>query len=342
MNRLKMSGQAGFSLIELMIAMLLGLMLTAGAIQVLLSTQQSYRLQENMSRVQENGRFAVELIARDLRMTGFSHCGALGALAIHNNVKGAGNTADPAFEYSSEPVIRPATDVPAVDGSDSVFVRYMHESGLRVVDVNDGKGNPNNANIKVGGNALGLKQDDVVTVTNCRESDTFRITNKPQETDDENQQVTLAHAANANLAPKLKGSYADGDRLLQAVSARWYVGDTGRVHEDGSAIRALYREAGNGPEAIVDDVETMRIHYGIDDTGNREADRYTRAAGVTDWSSVAAVRVSLMLQTADGNLADSDQTVIFDNAIRHVTDRRVRRVFATTVALRNSSAGGSL
>lgn len=63
--------QNGFSLIELMIAMVLGLVLIAGVVNVFLASSQTYRLQEAMFRVQESGRFALDFMLRDLRDSGF-------------------------------------------------------------------------------------------------------------------------------------------------------------------------------------------------------------------------------------------------------------------------------
>lgn len=69
----KYKEQGGFSLVELMIAMLLGLVLIYGVINVFLSSSQTYRLQEAMFRVQESGRFALDIIAQDLRDAGFQN-----------------------------------------------------------------------------------------------------------------------------------------------------------------------------------------------------------------------------------------------------------------------------
>ena len=63
--------RSGFALIELLIAMVLGLLLMTGAIQVMLSSKQTFRANEDMSRIQENGRFALDLLIRDVRMAGF-------------------------------------------------------------------------------------------------------------------------------------------------------------------------------------------------------------------------------------------------------------------------------
>ena len=75
MNFLRIANkQQGMTLIEILIALVLGLFLLAGIFQIFLSSKQSYRMQENMSRMQENGRFAMEFISRDVRMADYRAC----------------------------------------------------------------------------------------------------------------------------------------------------------------------------------------------------------------------------------------------------------------------------
>ncbi|CAN7442895.1 PilW family protein [Pseudomonas sp. LjRoot71] len=64
--------QLGLSVVELMVAMALGLLLMTGVIQVFLSSRQTYAANEAMGRLQENGRFALEFIARSARIAGYT------------------------------------------------------------------------------------------------------------------------------------------------------------------------------------------------------------------------------------------------------------------------------
>jgi type IV pilus assembly protein PilW len=61
----------GLSLVELLVAMAVGLLLTAGVLTIFVNSRQTYRVQDNLSRLQENGRFALTLVGNALRMTGF-------------------------------------------------------------------------------------------------------------------------------------------------------------------------------------------------------------------------------------------------------------------------------
>ncbi|ARU27615.1 hypothetical protein CBR65_09340 [Cellvibrio sp. PSBB006] len=81
-----MRKQAGLSLIELMIAITLGLILMAGVIQVFLSSRVTFATQQAMSRVQETGRLAVEFMARDIRMAGYMGCTSRSGLSLTQQV----------------------------------------------------------------------------------------------------------------------------------------------------------------------------------------------------------------------------------------------------------------
>lgn len=69
------SRQSGMTLIEIMVALVISLFLLAGLLQMFFATRQSARTQENLSRVQENGRFGIEYINRVIRQAGYRYSG---------------------------------------------------------------------------------------------------------------------------------------------------------------------------------------------------------------------------------------------------------------------------
>ena len=71
----------GVSLVELMIAMVLGLLVGAGIVAVFASTSNSRRAQEQLARLQEEGRFAITQIKNDLAMAGAQYCTGTGGSA---------------------------------------------------------------------------------------------------------------------------------------------------------------------------------------------------------------------------------------------------------------------
>jgi type IV pilus assembly protein PilW len=61
----------GFSLVELMVALVITLILTAGIAQIFLSSKKSFTIQESLGRVQENGRYAIDTLVTDVRRAGY-------------------------------------------------------------------------------------------------------------------------------------------------------------------------------------------------------------------------------------------------------------------------------
>jgi type IV pilus assembly protein PilW len=66
--------QSGMTLIEIMIALLIGAFLIGGVLEIFINSKQTYRVQEGLSRLQENGRFAMDFLAKDIRKAGYKEC----------------------------------------------------------------------------------------------------------------------------------------------------------------------------------------------------------------------------------------------------------------------------
>ena len=66
--------QNGLTLIELLIAMLLGTLMILGATSMFTANKRVYKEVDYQGRLAENARFAMEIMIRDLRMTGFIGC----------------------------------------------------------------------------------------------------------------------------------------------------------------------------------------------------------------------------------------------------------------------------
>jgi type IV pilus assembly protein PilW len=109
---------AGFSLVELMVAITLGLLISTVAVQFILSSRVTYNAVETNSRIQENARFALSFLARDLRMAGYSETGNLpgyfyhGPCGVHDNCTfngtgkafdGTGSASDQVAVWRSSP-----------------------------------------------------------------------------------------------------------------------------------------------------------------------------------------------------------------------------------------------
>ena len=87
--------QNGLTLIELLIAMLLGTLMILGATSMFTANKRVYKEIDYQGRLAENARFAMEMMIRDLRMTGFIGCAIQQDVSSDLNII-TGTTPDPA------------------------------------------------------------------------------------------------------------------------------------------------------------------------------------------------------------------------------------------------------
>lgn len=109
------SRQSGFSLIELMVAMVLGLIVSAGIITLFSSTSKANRAQTQLARMQEQGRFTVQRVVDDLRMGTAQFCNNSGGLPSN-----AGSSVTPIYlqdRINTPLVLVDAQNIPGVNYS---------------------------------------------------------------------------------------------------------------------------------------------------------------------------------------------------------------------------------
>jgi type IV pilus assembly protein PilW len=78
--------QAGFTVVEILVALAAGLILAVGILQVFLSSKQTYQVGDQMSRLQENSRLAVDNLGRSIRMAGSVGCNSQMVSTIFNTL----------------------------------------------------------------------------------------------------------------------------------------------------------------------------------------------------------------------------------------------------------------
>jgi type IV pilus assembly protein PilW len=339
--------QQGLTLIELMVSMVLSLILMAGVIQVFLANKQAYRFAESLSRNQENGRFAAEFLARELRMAGY-----LGCATLRNTTPNiqANQPAAPApqIELDMDKAIEGSDDVGAgntwgaIEGTDVVTIRGGNLEGANLT----GNLVTENANIQINYDArtkpLPWEAGSVLMVTDCQDADIFRATNisKTTTNDTKNgkdfvlQKTTIAHSSAQNSSNFLSKAYGPGSKVMSWETISYYVADDPDTGEP-----ALYRDQYDGltsdDDALIEGVEDMQILYGEDTDGDGNADIYRNAAAVASWANVVSARVSLLVRSTEPFVLTEQQNLAWTGRAIDTSDRRLRQIFTTTIALRN-------
>ncbi|MEE9358350.1 MAG: hypothetical protein V3U62_08730, partial [Sedimenticolaceae bacterium] len=117
--------QVGAGLVEIMVAIAIGLFLVAGIGQIFVSSKQTYRVTEASSRLQENGRFAMIIMAEDIRMAGFRGCGSEG-LKINNGLKLDKTTGEISAGYQFNQAVVGKTE----NSKDFITIQYALDRGI--------------------------------------------------------------------------------------------------------------------------------------------------------------------------------------------------------------------
>jgi type IV pilus assembly protein PilW len=344
--------QTGLTIVELMVALVLGLILLGSTVQIFQSNRQTYRIGEALARVQENGRFAMQAIAHDLRMAGFIGCGSRrGPLNDpltfqYNNVSG-----DAAYDEL------PANTIQVIDQDDGL----ASPAGLTVCDGAGADGvrcQASDAFVVVRGseNALTMLDNmaDVSDTLTVRDGFADSDANAPfLVTDCLRGDLFLAVDPNdTEIQPNddLQQAYSAGASVLPLVWSTYFVA----TQNGGDGIPSLYRRdnlAADPPVEIARGVEGMQILLGRDTDNDSFADTYISpdTAGI-DWTEIVTLRVSLLVKSQNDFVTDTPAPIAFadgtidpDTAMPGSTDvnagdnpdRRLRMVFTTTVTLRN-------
>lgn len=277
---------AGFSLVEMMIAVVLGLIVVAGLIQVLLANRKSYQLQQGTNILQQNVRFASDRMGWSLRMADFwggnpgsvvtgtppvtasGDCKSSWILDTRNGVYG--------YEGGATfPIADCVDNADYVKGSDVLVTRYVDADGL----------------------------DPAAATTSGKVYLVSAI----------GQQAALYLGGVA--PPESPPATAIGRYVYEYHLDMYYLrpcsnpdGGTNSSHcdaldDDGSPIPTLMRKRLSGKaladEPLVEGIEQLQFQYGVTADTNQIVPTYENANSVTsaEWPRVVAVSVGMVARS---------------------------------------------
>jgi len=281
---------AGMSLIEMMVAMVIGLVLMLGVIQVFVASRTASMLAEGNARAQENGRFALEFLQRDIRMAGHFGCVNDQAHFIKGEgdprvstgaATGSGHPLDfsvsvQGYEATStgpgtsltlggtwsgaEKLPASITKLNPRAGSDVLVLRYLAPEGVPVATLATGSDSTVGFDSTLGNR---LTENGVATpllfgVADCSHADVFKGTYV---------------AGSVKVTGLDLGRYVtqpSGQTMIyRAESVVYFVGTSATTGEP--ALMRARADGGNdyaAPEELVEGIENLQVLYGLDQTTN--------------------------------------------------------------------------
>ncbi|MGD8941496.1 MAG: PilW family protein [Gammaproteobacteria bacterium] len=359
--------QKGMTIVEIMVAITISLVLLSGVAQIFLSSKQSYRMNEELARLQENGRIVLDLLSQDVRMIGYQGCADpedIPATIVANNAPtsdlastalgGAkvGNLAWDPIAPSELPTTLTDTNgnnytlanLP-LEGTDVIITQFASAVDAQTTNA----ASPITGDIQIPQNPGNFAANDVLAIADCDSVDIFRVSDVGTSGSD----ILIRHAATHNSTANLSKAYATGARVYRVESNVYFVAPA--RHADGSVktnnrgatINALYRaDIDANLISIVEGVDNLQVLY-----GQRLTTGYLQYLSADDGSlnmqNVDSIKVGVLMSTIDA-ISEQDDSNTYTVAgtdidpegtagatVTYPIDRRVRRVYTETINLRN-------
>jgi len=327
--------QRGLSLVELMVALAIGLFLLAGAVTVFGKTRDLYRTNDAAARLQETARYAMSTIEADLRMA--NYWGLMSRADLIEN--------GPALDLANPPAVDPAYSLPAdLTGYAATISSCGAMWAVKLpayVEAND--------------NAYGLACAEFGTAMPGADQLTIRRAST---------QLIAAGALAANAGriklqtsrvqgtlfsgSTLPGGYAPPLSETRALVANgYYVDQDSDLRAGLPSLRRKQLDFNGAAPAIVDQeivpgIEDLQVEFGADLDSDQNADYFVQpGTAIPAGDQIVAVRLWILARAEQPELGFIDNRT-YDYASRTggaaltPNDGFRRLLISKTIALRNT------
>jgi type IV pilus assembly protein PilW len=351
----------GFSIVELMVAILIGLIILAGVIQVVVTSKTTFLGQEEMSFIQENARYAMDLIGKDLQGAGYFGCaGNTASVALVARVdadsalllgpepirgfEGDSATAPYPAEYSDRlwKIYQPGSTT-VQDYPDSFVVRGAAGEQFAITQTTD-LTTTNTVFNTISAHSFKAGEYIALVAEDCRRAGVVRAASvsansfslaagssvcsgpiKPAR-----DRGLICDAACSCPGEGTNEIYRAGSVAMPYVSHAYYIADSSALPGVPALKRMVLKNGTGVEEELALGVEDMDLLYGISDSDGL---RYVKASDVGNgnWNKVVSVQISLLMrsQAESTNLTERN---LLENDYK---DRFMRQVVTSTFRLRN-------
>lgn len=294
----------GMTLVELMIALVLSLLVMGGAVSIFMGSKETFKLEEDLSRVQENFRYIADRLTKDVSVVGHSGCVLPyrdNSSTVNNRISGSGSVRD----------VISGTEGGDPTTPDALTLSYaLTGTGADVVGGGSDQSSPINISTSTYlysalADNFSKSEGDRVPVTllvgNCDHGDLFVVTKIDTATPVPDGEAALYHETGVTV-----GGISNDDSLFTvpygdinlSASKIFYVEDvTYEICTVGSETGLCVTRGGGNRELLMSDITNIQVKYGVDsdtlEDGN--ADSYV------DWSpgllnaDITSIKVTLTM-----------------------------------------------
>jgi type IV pilus assembly protein PilW len=304
----------GFSLIELMVALLLGLIVSAGVASVFIANQQTYRTNQALGEVQDGTRLAFDMLAHDIRNAQLTGCNNNSRVAnVLKNGPANGGTDWWANWGNAITGYTKGQDDPAVTSGTATNQRLNTQDSIELIGADDTvmsvqTHTPSANTITINGTPTNLFAKDVVIACDPDHATIFEITKYSAGTITYDATLNCSIGLGYPTVCVTNGTpytFGPNSQIAKLTMADWFIGNytatnsvTGQSVTGQSLYRAGFTNSGTGLTAttqeMVRGVSQMSLTY-----HQSGATSFVAATAVTSWSLVDAVQIALTLQSSD-------------------------------------------
>ena len=288
--------QPGYTLIELLISLFLGSILILGFGSLFVQTQKSAVIQRSLSYMMEDGRYLLEVMGRELRRTN----------SLRSKMSISGN-------------------------AQIVFVQENN-----VLDS------------KLLGSQIDFNSGDYIRGTSNTVALRYQLIDKKELAIPDPNSPNSLNSPNSICERNLLLMNGEDPASTHVVTLYFYVAldsanipvlycNAKRVNFSGAPITPVISSA----EPLISNVQQLLISYGIDtDADNSPHYFISGTTGIstispTEWQQVRVVKLTAVLRSDADNLATTPINYTVNGVTNTATDKRLYRVFSTTIAFRN-------
>lgn len=325
----------GFTLTEIMVALVISSILMAGVLTIMSSSKRTYALQSELSELQENARFIMEELARDLRMAGYGGCS--GPISTNPLQGGQNDQTINDLDGNNITGFPPSDQLIIISRSDQLIpTNYTQFSQASFTD--DGQFTLDTDR------SLLPEDDDQIIISHCGGNENYIVNGDPFIDTNKTALVTL-DSANFDDIYEPINIFKDTNTTT-TYEIKW-------IGEDEGGF-ALFKcdaiDEGTPPvgncdehERLVEGVENMQIRYGIDT--DAIPDGIPNQYSPTPAGNVESVRITLLMRTTTRRYdleGATDKTFQLDPDITYNPQNNAtlesgyrHRVFTNTIQVRN-------
>jgi type IV pilus assembly protein PilW len=314
--------QSGFSVVEVMVALLLSMTLGVAVVSVFVNNSHSFTQDDNIARMSDAARFALREVAFEVSMAG--HYGELHVPAIvtPDAALSIGVDCGPAGQVNwmyrtVEAVTGNTHSISAIDNATNAQVIAAHSCFV-------------GGELQEGTDVIAIKRVAGAESAALRAGGVYLRTNGT---------VGLLFRAPAPATPTVAVGLPRAD--WEYRPSIYYIRQFANTPGDGipTLCRKVLRGAGPSmtTECIATGIEDMQVEYGIDTSEDGHPNVYLSAPSLVEMQSVVSARIFLLARTTEIDTRyTNDKTYSISNSPDFVPgDSFHRRVFSTNVSIQN-------